>query len=314
MRPFSIRLFAPAGDPEGVLVASRDDWPGRAVIFPRQLVGEVKGRKEYAQPGVYILVSAKKMYVGEGDPVGDRIDDHVKKKDFWRRGVFFTAEGGRLNKAHVQHLESRLIALAKNVNRVEMDNRNHPTVPGLSEEEHAFAENFLHQMLLTLPLLGFWQFAVEDDDDEESVGAIETNDGDVAEAATNPSKRAALYASLPQGLQFTLTHKGAFAKAEVSDGGVQVKQGSTVVNPPSERFELDSPAYANLRRQLVDSGVLAPVNGQLAFVKDQFFSSGSSAAAVVRGTHSNGDWWRHEGGKNLGDYIRERKGKVQLSV
>lgn len=105
--------FAPAGDPEGVLVASRDDWPLKAVIFPRQLVGEVKGRKEYALPGVYILTNSRLMYVGEGDPVGDRIDNHVSNKDFWRRGVFFTAESGRLNKAHVQHLESRLLALAQ---------------------------------------------------------------------------------------------------------------------------------------------------------------------------------------------------------
>jgi hypothetical protein len=44
MRPFSIRLFAPPGQPDGVLVAIHDTWPGRAVIFPRTLVGEVNGR------------------------------------------------------------------------------------------------------------------------------------------------------------------------------------------------------------------------------------------------------------------------------
>lgn len=77
MRPFSIRLFAPSGDPEGVLIASRDDWTGRAVIFPRDLVGEVKGRREYCQPGVYLLTSARRIYIGEGDPLGERIDDHV---------------------------------------------------------------------------------------------------------------------------------------------------------------------------------------------------------------------------------------------
>jgi len=137
-------MFAPSGDPDGVIVASRDDWLGRAVVFPRALVGEVRGRREYAQPGVYILVSQKRMYIGEGDPLGVRIDAHIKQKDFWRRGVFFTAEGGRLNKAHIQHLESRLIALAKNAGRVEMDNANQPAVPGLLEEEHAFVEN-LHR-------------------------------------------------------------------------------------------------------------------------------------------------------------------------
>lgn len=69
MRPFSIRIFVPSGDPNGVLVASRDDWPGRVVIFSRDLLREAKGRKEFALPGVYLLVSGNKLYIGEGDPV-----------------------------------------------------------------------------------------------------------------------------------------------------------------------------------------------------------------------------------------------------
>jgi hypothetical protein len=31
MRPFSIKIFVPSGDPEGVRIVSRDDWPGTAV-------------------------------------------------------------------------------------------------------------------------------------------------------------------------------------------------------------------------------------------------------------------------------------------
>jgi hypothetical protein len=90
------------------------------------------------------------------------------KKAFWKKAVFFTAEGGRLNKAHVQHLESRLIALAHEAGLVELDNGNQPTTPALSEEEYASAENFLREILLMLPLLRFWQFA---DDRQEEVEA-----------------------------------------------------------------------------------------------------------------------------------------------
>jgi hypothetical protein len=61
MRPFSIRLFSPSGEPEGILIASRDDWPGRAVIFPRELAGEVKGRKEYQTLGDYIREAKTKL-------------------------------------------------------------------------------------------------------------------------------------------------------------------------------------------------------------------------------------------------------------
>jgi hypothetical protein len=56
MKPFSIKIFVPSGDPEGVRIVSHDDWPGKAVVFTRELLGEVKGRREYQQPGVYMLV------------------------------------------------------------------------------------------------------------------------------------------------------------------------------------------------------------------------------------------------------------------
>lgn len=68
MRSFSIRLFSPSVATDGILVASRDDWPGRTVIFLRALAGKVKGRKEYPQHGTYILVSSKRIYTV---PCGD---------------------------------------------------------------------------------------------------------------------------------------------------------------------------------------------------------------------------------------------------
>lgn len=310
MRPFSIRLFSPSGAPDGILVASRDDWPGRAVIFPRELAGEVKGRKEYQQPGVYMLVSNKRMYIGEGDPVGDRIDSHVRKRDFWKKGVFFTAEGGRLNKAHVQHLEARLIALAKTVNRVTLENATQPTVPALSEEDHAFSENFLHEILLMLPILGFWQFSEDEDDTQEAQEELESSTTEDETTSSSVGKRAALYSSIPQGLQFSLVTRNADATLEVVEGGVIVKELSRVADPVFERFEIDAPSYAALRRQLTESGVIAMTIDGLTFTKDQFFSSGSAAAAVVRGAISNADWWKGGQGKTLGDYIRDAKAKA----
>lgn len=308
--PFTTKLFAPSGSPAGVLVASRDDWPGRAIIFPRELVGEVKGRKEYAEPGAYLLVSANKMYIGEGDPVGDRIDRHVAEKDFWRRGLIFTAEGRRLNKAHIQHLESRLVGIAKQAGRTVLDNGNNPQPPALSEEDHAFCENFLQQMLMTLPLLGFWQFAGDLEADE----ADESEDAAMEEkslAAAAVGKRAALYASLPQGLEFTLQTKGITATLTISENGVLVKKDSQVVTELNPSFELQAPSYAALRRQLQEAGILAAAGTFLRFTQDQFFASASAAAAVVRGGPSNGDWWKDASGKNLGDYIREAKIKLQ---
>ncbi len=304
MRPFSIRLFCPYGNPEGVLVASRDDWTGRAVIFPRELVGEVKGRREYGRPGIYILTSARKMYIGEGDPVGERIDDHIRRKHFWKRGVFFTAEGDRLNKAHIQYLESCLVTLAIDAKRVELDNRVQPAPPALSEEDRAFADNFLHDIRLTLPLLGFWQFSAETDEDEEDLG----RGPDLPRPA---GRNAELYSQLPRGLEFELSWREGNARLRVVEEGVSVLKGSTVNRLHVERLELDAPSYAAKRRDLVASGVLAEVGGKLAFTQDQFFSSGSAAATVVRGVNSNADWWKGPEGKSLGDLLRGQRAKHQ---
>ena len=199
MRPFSIRIFVPSGDPEGVRIVSRDDWPGKAIVFPRELLGEVKGRLEYKQPGVYLLAGGKKLYIGEGDPVGKRLDDHFREKTFWKKAVFFTAEGGRLNKAHVQHLESRLVALAGAAGLAELDNGNQPLTPALSEEEYASAENFLREILLMLPLLGFWHF---DDDREEEAEAEIQEETERQTVARQGGKRANIYSALPRGGSF----------------------------------------------------------------------------------------------------------------
>ncbi len=115
-QPFSIRIFVADGDPDGLRIAERSNWIGKAVMFPRAIYTRVKGREEFRQTGVYLLFGPREdadgeiLYIGEGDPVGPRIEGHYAKKDFWTRALLFVASTGALNKAHVQHLESSLVA------------------------------------------------------------------------------------------------------------------------------------------------------------------------------------------------------------
>jgi hypothetical protein len=54
----------------------------------------------------------------------------MRKKTFWTRAIgFTTGSAGQLNKAHVQFLESRLIALARAAKRLPLDNANQPAEP-----------------------------------------------------------------------------------------------------------------------------------------------------------------------------------------
>ncbi len=305
MRPFTLEVFVPSGDPDGVLVASMNNWLGKATIFPRGLIGEVKGRKEFQQPGVYILIGGGKIYIGEGDPVGPRLESHVRQKEFWKKAIFFNSEAGRLNKAHVQHLESRLVQIAKEAGRAVLENGNMPIAPALSESEYAFAENFLNDILLILPLLGFNQLALGDEDE-----AITQEDEQSDVSDSSEGKKAALYSSLPKGMQFRMDYKNLDSTLEIVDGGVMVKKGSQVLEPVFPTFEQQSPAYAGQRRQLVESGIIKVIDQKAFFTEDQFFSSGSAAAAVVRGRTSNANRWISQDGVSLGDLIRKARGRA----
>ncbi len=134
-QPFSIRIFVSDGNPEGLRLVDRSNWTGRAVVFPRVLLPDVKSREEFESTGVYLLVGPDPagdkslLHIGEGDPVRPRLESHYAKKDFWTWTVFFVSKDVSLNKAHVQYLESRLIQLAAEAKRVSLENQTVPQPP-----------------------------------------------------------------------------------------------------------------------------------------------------------------------------------------
>ena len=89
-----------------------------------------------------------------------RLDQHAKSKDFWTHAAVFTSKDQNLNKAHVQYLEARLVTLASEAKRAELDNGNMPRVAALSEADVADADGFLADMLLCLPVVGVTLFEI----------------------------------------------------------------------------------------------------------------------------------------------------------
>ena len=114
--PFVIRMLVLDGDPDGVRMLDRSNWTGKAVVFPRSLIQRVRALPEYKKPGVYLLSGSPgedgttALYIGEGDPVASRIDQHNTNKDFWTWAVFFTSSDATLNKVHIQYLKRSLCA------------------------------------------------------------------------------------------------------------------------------------------------------------------------------------------------------------
>jgi hypothetical protein len=274
--PFSLRIFVADGDPDGLRIVERFNASARAVVFPRALLPQVKTRPELQQTGVYLLLGPRPdgegdlLYVGEGDPILPRLQDHQSKKDFWTRAIGFVAVGGLLNKAHVQFLEARLIALARAAKRVPLDNGNSPGEPTLSEADRADMEVFLAHMLGMLPVLGVHAF--------ESVPAVAAKASPV----------------------LSCKGKGVLASGYESSQGFVVKTGSQAVANSVPSMKQHVRGMFDLRQELQANGVLALVDGLYRFTQDYSFSSPSTAAAVVLGRSANGRVeWKDAQGRTL---------------
>jgi hypothetical protein len=163
--PYTVRIFVKEGDPEGIRIIDQMNWTGQAVAFPREKWAEARKLKEFDLPGVYILsgYAAEEsefptVYVGEGDGIRARIDQHAQVKDFWTTGIAFTSKNDALNKAHIQWLEYALVRQAKEVQRCKLDNGNAPQEPAMGDSDKAGTRTFFKEILKILPLVGLRAF------------------------------------------------------------------------------------------------------------------------------------------------------------
>ena len=280
-RPFSIRIFLAEGTPSGLKFVEKSNWTGVGVVCPRPRFTSVKDRKEFDRAGVYVLVGPSDssdrplVYVGEGDPVRARLEDHHSRKDFWTVAYFFTSKDSNLNKAHIEYLEHRLIVLAKDAKRSQLDNANLPTAPSLSEAEQSDVESFLDEMLLCFPVLGVTIFECPE---------------------ISPVKR----------IQLFLKSKGILAEGFESEDGFVVKRGATAVTTTVPSI----PAFvAALRDDLMTTGLLEKRNDEFfELTQDYEFTSPSAAAAFLMGSSINGrDVWKTQNGQSL-KYLQETAG------
>ena len=284
-RGFSVNVFLPTGDPEGLKVVEKSNWSGRGLVIPRGIFPESRSRSELDSSGVYLLFGPSEtsplpmLYVGEGDPIKPRLNSHYNddNKAFWTHAVGFTSKDNNLNKAHIQHLESRLVSLAKEAKRCELANGNQPNPPSLSEADEATAEAFLDDMLLCLPILGYSVF--------------ESGTEVVAQHSTGTADETLF-----------LSGKGIKAKGKEVSQGFVVFKGSTGVGDDGvvASFAKHVPYDNEARKVLLQQGVLAKEGDHVIVTEDYVFSSPSQAAAVLFGRSSNGRVdWKTDTGRTL---------------
>ncbi len=287
----SIRLYLQDGTVSGLKFGEVVNQTIQSVSCPRKRLGELAKVPEAQRPGVYFLFEKLEgkqkpvVYIGEAENVFIRLQDHLKKKDFWNEVVFFVSKDDNLTKAHVKFLESRILEMAQSADRYELENSQASKASVLPRADEDAMQEFALYLKLLLGVLGYK--GLEPLIPEQKPLAVTTN------SAEKPEQQV-LYCNT----------NGVKAQAIQTDEGFVVLKGSEARITEKESLTEVNQEH---RRQLVDDALLNTNDGKYIFQKDVLFSSPSAAAAIVAGANRNGlRSWKNEAGKSLKEMEAER--------
>ena len=280
LRPQTIQIFLPTGDPRGIRVAEITTRIVRVIEVPRSQLADFLKMPEALQVGVYFLMGElseaglPRAYIGQSGNVGNRLVQHNQNKDFWNRALVVISLTNSLTQTHALFLEWFAIAEATKAGRYSLENGNTGSQPYTPAPLQADCHEIHETAATLLATLGQPVF-------EPLTQAVNADYG-------KSQPRELFYCKGPDASgvgEYTsegfVVHKGSTARI----GNVASIQGTS-----QERF----------REQLVTDGVLVQQGMQFVFTRDYLFSSPSMAAIAVLGRSANG-WieWKTEQGQTL---------------
>ena len=283
-KPVTIKIFLPDGDPTGIKEAEIINWTGKAVVIPRKIIKnidedlEISGELE--SQGIYFLISQDELevdsvYIGKSSNLVKRLRRHHYKKDddFWNKAVCFFSKDSSLTETNTGYLEHKIIKIISKNSRAELQNNNNPQQTPIQRTDIANAENYLENVKLLLPALGY-NYLKE--------ASQETGQVYYCEAPNNNVR----------------------AKGKLTNEGFVVLKGSLVNKKEAESFSQDG--TKRLRKQLIQNDILKDNGKSYKLTKEQLFSSPSAAAGFVLGRNANG-WteWQTEDGRTLDEIERQ---------
>lgn len=273
----SIQIFLVDGSPNGLIIASIHGWTGSVLVSSQSTFGRLLARPEVDRTGIYILYGPDpenplrmRSYIGEADSVRERIVQSAGTRGFWENAVVVTTSDEALTKGHVRYLEARLIDIAKNAGRVQLDNGQAPDAERrrLPEADRANMEAFLANLRIVLPVIGL----------------------DLMKPRAHREVERSAESEIPytgDAVRFEIRHRsGVSASATEVDGEFLVLKGSEARKDSQNVGR----GYQGLKAELILQEVLRPSSDgtKFIFAKDYGFSSPSAAAAVVLDRNANG--------------------------
>lgn len=294
----SIRIYLPNDTVAGIRHVEIANWTGQALACPRSLFSELREWPEVQRPGVYILfgvndeTGAEIAYIGEAEVLADRLHSHLSAKEFWSELVSFSSKDENLTKAHVRYLEARLVAIAGEANRYQLENNQTPALPALPRADRDAMEEFLSFAKTLLGVIGHRLL----DPLVVRKSAIDTQNTNLDKKNAAPAAKV-----LEPSSVFHLRVSGLHARAVWTEEGMVVLEGSYAALTPAT--SLTGGAVA-LRQMLIASRVLESFNEKLIFKRDYIFKTPSQAAGIVTGYSINGrDNWKLDDGTTFKQYF-----------
>jgi hypothetical protein len=286
LRPQTIQIYLPAGDPRGVRVAEITTRIVRVIEVPRSQLQDFLKMPEAQQVGLYFLIGElseaglPRTYIGQSGNVGKRLSQHNQEndrgKDFWNRALVVVSITNSLTQTHALFLEWFAIGEATKAERYSLENGNSGARPHTPAPLEADCRE-IHETAATL---------------------LATLGQPIFEPLSNTKASAG-----PKEL--------FYCKSSDADGvGEYTSEGFVVLNGSKGRAEVTpsirGTSNERLRKQLVSEGIMSPVGSMLEFTRDHLFASPSSAACILMGRPANG-WieWKAANGKTMDEVKRQ---------
>ena len=280
LRPQTIQIFLPHGDPRGMRVAEITTRIVRVIEVPRSQLSDFIKMPEAQQVGVYFLMGElsetglPRAYIGQSGSVGNRLVQHNQNKDFWNRALIVISLTNSMTQTHALFLEWFAINAAIVAGRYSLENGNSGARPYTPAPLEADCHEIHETSATLLATLGQPIF-------EPLTGSSESVNGKTAAPEL-------FYCRGPE----------ANGVGEYTSEGFVVHKGSTarIENVAS----IKGTSQERFRQQLVTEGVLALDGDHYVFTRDHLFASPSMAAIACLGRSANG-WieWKTKQGQTL---------------
>lgn len=286
-RGITITNYLANGNPEGVIFAYMSNWTGQAIKIPRNIFAYSKDIDELSKPGIYFLFGQdeenpddKLVYIGEANKLSDRISQHLKDSDksFAETIICFSSKDENLTVSHTKYLEQIAISQVSKSGEYRLVNKkegNSINLPKMVQDE---MDTFFDNMKILLPSLGYSVLHI----DSMTTQTIKWQKENLLMLVSGDFK----------------------ASAKLTSNGIEVQKGSGMNQHETPSL---SGSYSNLRKTLIEKGIVIEKSNKLEFVEDFEFSSPSTAAAIILGYSINGRVaWKDSRGKTMNDLEAEK--------